>query len=161
MKNILILLVLAQIASAQIPLPSSWPSDSGDSIPLGGLDMPVSGGELAFGSDAPKYRLAITPDCIPYEAFTPWVTTADGSSQSLSHHCRWVYADKSEVNPRKDPRYTLAIGCLSPCGCGETEIEARICSECFRHEIRQRSWGFSEKPAVESEYTKLKNKTKE
>ncbi len=146
MKNVFILLLFAQLVSAQRSIDPGFFVDTDHTRILAGMADPV---------------ITFNADCIPYETFTPWVTTADGNSQDLSHHHKWVYADKSDVNPRKGPRYTLAIGCLSPCGCGETEIEARICSECFRHEIRQRSWGFSEKPAVESEYTKLKNKTKE
>ncbi len=92
-------------------------------------------------------------ECEPYEHFTEW----RGDMFSIGCPHDWVYAEHDDVN--ESSGILNMVYC--PCGCPQTENEARICRHCLREETRVRSWGFHEKTKEDSEYMKLKKKTKE
>lgn len=105
-------------------------------------------------------------DCEPYEHFTDWGVKYVGDSLkrcfehkgnriNISHS--WVYADHDDVN--KSSGVLNMVYC--PCGCPQFENQARICSECLRHETRVRSYGFHAVERKESEYVRLKKRIKE
>lgn len=140
MKNILILLFFAQIASAQT-----------DTITL-----KVNSGSITTVPTLSIFGPSTSFDCEPYEKFTDWVVTNIGDFENKLHSHKWVYADIYDIN--KSSGITNAVYC--PCGCGNSENEARICQTCLRHETRVRHWGFTQTTKKESKYMQIKNRLK-
>ena len=93
-------------------------------------------------------------DCEYFDHQTGWEDIA-GVTLAIGHGSHnWVYAKRSDVNKTID--WVYADHC--PCGCPQTEKEARICSVCYREEQRTRTWGYNSVPRGESEYMKIKNR---
>jgi len=136
MKNVFILLLFAQLVSAQRNIDPGFFVDTDPTRILAGMADPA---------------ITFNADCEWYQDYSEWSVNSVSDPTRFCIH-QWVYAERSDVN--QSSGITNAVYCH--CGCPQSENEARICSVCLRHETRVRSWGWAQKPKQESEYMKLK-----
>jgi len=163
MKKILILLLFAATgAEAQtvltIPHDAKHTEGRLDTLRLttrGATSNPFYGqtsGSVAHVQTWPtKGFLNPQYDCEPYETFTPWEVQSEGNAEKALHSHVWVYAEFEDVNASSG--ITNAVYC--PCGCPETQNQARICETCFRHEWRVRRYGMRPKEKEKSKYLQI------
>lgn len=94
-------------------------------------------------------------ECETRDTFTEWKAKGTGDERIRHLQHEWVYAEWADVNYKSNTTYLV----YCPCGCGDTEIEARICAICGRNEFREHSWWYVQK-ARQSGYMKIMAKFK-
>ena len=135
MKKLLILLLFAA-------------TSAGAQVELNTLQLT---GTLAPNGGVGYFQHSVRLDCEPYEIFSDWQAKSDGNDGQFIHKHEWVYAEREDVNTQ----INLTTLAYCPCGCGETENQARICEVCFRHEWRTREYGMKPKEKAKSRYLQI------
>ena len=157
MKNLLILLLFAATgAGAQnINIPAF---DTATIEPKVVLTTRGATAEPFYGQNIEVVSLGALPGATfyhgeyePYETFSDWQVRNEGNDVLIIHKHEWVYAEREDINPFFG--FTNAVYC--PCGCGDSENQARICSACFRHEWRTREYGQRPKEKLKSKYLQI------
>jgi hypothetical protein len=87
-------------------------------------------------------------ECEKWDKYSEWEVQSPSQKEDCGHE--WVYAEWKDVN--ESSGITTLAYC--PCGCGDSENEARICSKCYLHQTRVHTYGYSQKRR-QSEYTKI------